>query len=308
MNRYFRFSILSIIVTYLLIFIGGLVRVSGAGMGCPDWPKCFDRWIPPTNISQVPEIYIEKFNLVLAWVEYMNRLFGALVGLIILISLILAFLYMRYNKQVFLSILAALLLTLVEGWLGSKLVDTVLDPFTITLHLILALIIIGLIIYSSINAYVSMKGNFEKNGNYPQKLKWFVLGILYCIIIEVIIGTEIRGGLDISRKENPLVEGVILLKMLGPFKYIHTILGLVLLVFAYNIKKILSQTPYPVSPIMLLSVNMMLVLFGMQILLGEILVFCDVKPIIQLFHMWFSSLLLGLSVLQYTCIRLSESK
>ena len=46
---------------------------------------------------------------------------------------------------------------------------------------------------------------------------------MVCIIIEIIIGTEIRGGLDIGRKENPLVEGVILLKMLGPFKYIHTI-------------------------------------------------------------------------------------
>ena len=40
----------------------------------------------------------------------------------------------------------------------------------------------------------------------------------------IIIGTEIRGGLDISRKDNPLVDGIILLKMLGPFKYIHTIL------------------------------------------------------------------------------------
>ena len=56
-------------------------------MGCPDWPKCFGRWIPPTNLSQLPD-YIdpEKFNLVLAWVEYLNRLFGALVGLIILIT------------------------------------------------------------------------------------------------------------------------------------------------------------------------------------------------------------------------------
>ena len=100
MNKYFRFSILSIIVTYLLIFIGGLVRVSGAGMGCPDWPKCFGRWIPPTSLSQLPD-YIdpEKFNLVLAWVEYLNRLSGAFVGFIILVSCVYAILHFKNNKR-----------------------------------------------------------------------------------------------------------------------------------------------------------------------------------------------------------------
>ena len=146
MKKYFRFSIASIFFTYLLIFVGGLVRVSGAGMGCPDWPKCFGRWIPPTNINQLPD-YIdpEKFNLVLAWVEYVNRLFGALVGSIILISCVFAVLHFKNYKKVTFSILLALFFTLVEGWLGSKLVDTVLDPITITIHLLLALIIIGLI-------------------------------------------------------------------------------------------------------------------------------------------------------------------
>ena len=139
------------VFTYLLIFIGGLVRVSGAGMGCPDWPKCFGRWIPPTSLSQLPD-YIdpEKFNLVLAWVEYLNRLFGALVGLIILITFILGYIHFKQSNKVFVPITAAFFLTLLEGWVGAKLVDTVLDPITITIHLLLALVIIGLIIYLSL--------------------------------------------------------------------------------------------------------------------------------------------------------------
>ena len=225
MKKYFQFSVISIVFTYLLIFIGGLVRVSGAGMGCPDWPKCFDRWIPPTNLDQLPD-YIdpEKFNLVLAWVEYLNRLFGALVGLIILVTCVFGLLYFKKHKSVTFSITLALFITLVEGWLGSKLVDTVLDPVTITLHLLLALIIIGLIIYSSIQSYYIIEGNFEKDSVYPEHIKYIILGIMVCVVVEIIIGTEIRGGLDISRKENPLIKGVILLKMLGPFKYIHTCL------------------------------------------------------------------------------------
>ena len=309
MKKYFRFSVLSIFVTYLLIFVGGLVRVSGAGMGCPDWPKCFGRWIPPTSLSQLPD-YIdpEKFNLVLAWVEYTNRLFGALVGIVILVSCVYALIHFKGHNKVTNSISLALLLTMVEGWLGSKLVDTVLDPITITLHLLLALVIIGLIIYSSIQSYSIIEGNFEKESLYPRYSQYIVLGIMICIIVEIIIGTEIRGGLDMGRKENPLVEGVILLKMLGPFKYIHTILGLVLLGLSIYFRKMIYDMNTSSSLCMIYSANFMLIIMGLQIILGESLVFFDVKPLVQLFHMWFSSLLLGLSVVQYTCWKLSKSK
>ena len=123
MKKYFQFSVISIVFTYLLIFFGGLVRVSGAGMGCPDWPKCFDRWIPPTKLDQLPD-YIdpEKFNLVLAWVEYLNRLFGAIVGLIILVTFVYGLLYFKDHKRVTFSITLALFFTLVEGWLGLSLI------------------------------------------------------------------------------------------------------------------------------------------------------------------------------------------
>ena len=306
MEKYFRFSTLSIVTTYLLIFFGGLVRVSGAGMGCPDWPKCFGRWIPPTNINQVPEIYIEKFNIVLAWVEYINRLFGAVVGLVILLSCFFAYLYFKKNKHIYIPILMALILTIVEGWLGSMLVHTVLDPITITLHLLLALIIIGLIIYSSIRAYIVIKGNFELNSNYPQRIKWLIFSLITCMVIEIIIGTEIRGALDMSRKDNPLIEGAILLNMLGSFKYAHTILGILLISITYYLRKILINLKLSCSRLMLFSVNSMFVIFFLQILSGEFLVFFDVKPVIQLFHMWFSSLLIGLGVVQYTCFKISK--
>ena len=77
MRYFFRFSLTTLFMTYLLIFIGGLVRVAGAGMGCPDWPKCFGRWIPPISVEQLPtHIDPAQFNFVLAWIEYCNRLFS----------------------------------------------------------------------------------------------------------------------------------------------------------------------------------------------------------------------------------------
>ena len=215
----------------------------------------------PTNINQVPEIYIEKFNIVLAWVEYVNRLFGAVVGLVILLSCLFAYLYFRNNKDVFYPILAALVLTLVEGWLGSVLVHSVLDPITITLHLLLALIIIGLLIYSSIRAYIVIKGDYEINSNYPKKIKWLIFSLMTLMIIEIIIGTEIRGALDISRKNHPLVKGAVLLKMLGSFKYAHTILGILLVSITYYMRNILINLGKSCSKLMLFSVNSMFAIF-----------------------------------------------
>lgn len=85
-----KFSFATIVVVFLLIAIGGIVRSSGAGMGCPDWPKCFDQWVPPTDVTELPanyqQIYQDRgyadttFNAVKTWTEYLNRLFGVLTG------------------------------------------------------------------------------------------------------------------------------------------------------------------------------------------------------------------------------------
>ena len=306
MNSFRRFSIITTVMTYLLIFIGGLVRVAGAGMGCPDWPKCFDRWIPPTSLDQVPLEFQDQFNVVLAWIEYSNRLFGALVGLAITITTYLAFKYYKDVSRIKWTALAAFLLTLVEGWLGSVLVDTVLNPITITLHLFLALIIVMLLLYATQEAYYLDNPNSEHSSSYPKNIEW-VFGLLAgTLLVEVILGTEIRGGLEMIHKENPMIDSQFLLQMLGPFKYIHTILGFIMTgIVGFLWVKCVKKSEHP-SSVMVYSTNGILGLMVTQLILGELLVFLEVIPLIQLFHMWIASWILGLVMIQYTAWKQSQ--
>ena len=103
-----KVAIGTVITVYLLILAGGIVRSTGSGMGCPDWPKCFGSWVPPTNVSQLPAdyqaIYGSKlkgevvFNVYKTWTEYINRLLGVLTGFLILGTLLSSIIYYKTNK------------------------------------------------------------------------------------------------------------------------------------------------------------------------------------------------------------------
>ncbi|MFM7288684.1 MAG: COX15/CtaA family protein, partial [Bacteroidota bacterium] len=155
-----RWNRLTLITVLLLILAGGIVRSSGSGMGCPDWPLCFGQWIPPLYEEELPanyqEIYAERgykdtrFNALKTWIEYLNRLLGALTGLFVLVQAVLAWRLRRARlssnqdnfksatNSAFLWALLALMLVLVQGGIGAWVVATHLQGSVVTLHLVVA--------------------------------------------------------------------------------------------------------------------------------------------------------------------------
>ena len=172
---------ISLFLLYILILAGGVVRCTGSGMGCPDWPKCFGMYIPPTSVDQLPENYEkifvegrikknerlssvlsffglnklsekiksdpeikkgESFNVFKTWTEYINRLIGALVGLSLLFVFLCSIFLKPLNRKLILLSFLSLVLVFFQAWVGSIVVSTNLLSGLITFHVIVALLII----------------------------------------------------------------------------------------------------------------------------------------------------------------------
>lgn len=194
----------TIVAVYFLILVGGLVRASGAGMGCPDWPRCFDRWVPPTREGQLPAdyqtLYAERgyaetrFNPVKTWTEYVNRLIGVSIGLLVFATLIGSLRFWRARRSVTWWSLAAFLLVGFEGWLGSVVVQSNLEPWVITLHMVAALLVVGALLVA-----LDQASKDEPRGEPALEDAWLgrlLIAALALTLAQIALGTQVREEVD----------------------------------------------------------------------------------------------------------------
>jgi heme a synthase len=234
LNSYRRISLITVIAVYFLILVGGIVRSTGSGMGCPDWPKCFGSLIPPTSIEQLPvnyqEIYLQKrisknerfvstlsnlgfselaatiandksilieeeFNVTKTWIEYINRLIGVLIGFLIILTVWKSLPLWKIDRIIPLVSISSLVLVLFQGWIGSLVVSTNLLSWMITFHMLLALALVCLLIYGYHRSKKII--GFEKQVFlFSKKVKWIlVLGIIL-MVVQIVLGTQVREMID----------------------------------------------------------------------------------------------------------------
>ncbi|MGD9489133.1 MAG: heme A synthase [Calditrichaceae bacterium] len=308
MKTFRKLALISTIATYVLIFVGGLVRVSGAGLGCPDWPKCFGRWIPPTDIGQLPAgMDPSLFNFTLAWIEYINRLTGMIVGLLIAATGLMAIIKMRkYPKILYPSILAALLVAF-QGWQGSRVVSSALEPFIITIHLILALLIVSLLIFVTQQSYSIEKNSMLVQGEFKKYKMW--AGILWLVTLsQIVLGTQIRSVLRMISENYPLLPTSEWMDMIGPVVNVHTVFGILitgltimLVTRLYNDKQVFH------GPVKLISVTL-IVLVGFQMVIGLGFKAAGIEPVLQVTHLWIASLMIGGELILYTMFNYAENR
>lgn len=233
-QSYIKLAWATMIAIYLVILAGSLVRMTGSGMGCPDWPKCFGYYIPPTDVEQVlwkpGKVYFDgqmivhedvlyesngdltssstfspanwteytkhsyaKFNAQHTWIEYINRLIGALSGFFVLALFVMGFRSWRKGDlgglDVFLGFVLLILLGF-QAWLGKTVVDSNLAPLKITFHMFGALAIVALLLWM-------IKRADGLVNILPTSIKTIGWVSFVLILVQIYLGTQVRQEVDV---------------------------------------------------------------------------------------------------------------
>lgn len=325
-----RFAWVSLIFVYLVITAGSIVRMTGSGMGCPDWPKCFGYTIPPTETSQVAweagrdfrrgqmivhdieyegsvqerllrarehftsgerfdernwEVYTKHdyttFNATHTWIEFINRLIGALTGIPVLILFVISLIFgVRSRKWTYFLLAAGGVFMLgFEAWLGKLVVDGNLIPGSITIHMFGSMVLVVLLL-------VIIRRKRDEKQVVQKRTRRLLLATFVLTIIQILLGTQVREEVDVIAKSGLdrsdwISQLPIIFEIHRSFSWLLLILAAAWLFYASREKSAVREQFLAGA------------LMGFQLLAGVILTYAGMPQFLQPAHLVAGILLFG---------------
>ena len=293
-------------------------------MGCPDWPKCFGQWIPPTSVEQLPGNYKElysahrdkknqkfarylslvgleatavriredkailqeaDFNPTKTWIEYVNRLVGVAIGGFIILLFWSSLKFRKTIPSIFLYSALTLVAVIIQGWFGSIVVSTNLTNWTITIHMMVALLIVAFLIYLYHKSNPTDGSKIEVSTG----LKILLASSSIALLIQIVVGTEVREAVDVIATE--MADRNMWIARLGSEFLIHRSFSLVVLLLNVLLVLKLRKTSYDKA----LSRNLIILILG-TLLTGAGMGYLGVLPLLQPVHLLLATVTFGVQL------------
>jgi cytochrome c oxidase assembly protein subunit 15 len=300
--RFRKLALTTVLFVYFLILVGGAVRASGAGMGCPDWPTCFGRWIPPTSEQQLPanyqQIYADRgyaqtrFNPTKTWIEYLNRLLGVTIGLLILATMVAARRYWNHDRTVSLVAVGAFAAVAFQGWLGSRVVASNLQPGMITLHMLMAQFIVALLIYGLVRSQRAVASPDGLDSLSP-RFRVVLIVAMAMILLQMVMGTQVREAIDIIARALEADTRNQWIERLPPIFLVHRSFSSIILFTNLWLVWQLWKHLAPGQLLRKMGVLLAVILVA-TILMGVVMDRLHVPAVAQPLHLWFASIIFGI--------------
>ncbi len=312
--RFRKLATVTLLAVYFLILVGAGVRASGAGMGCPDWPTCFGQWIPPTAESQLPanyqEIYANSgyadtgFNVVKTWTEYLNRLAGVTIGFLIFLTALVSWPLRKFYQSVAVASIAAFFMVGFQGWLGARVVSSNLQPGMITLHMLMALAIVGTLLFALAQSRRQIMATQPVLGIDKRFSMWLGV-VLGMTVLQVAMGTQVREMTDIIRESQGEELRPLWIEAMPWFFYVHRSFS-ALMLFANLWLAYLLITSLGWMHTLTRFTFAMIAVTGVSVISGATLGHLGMPALVQPLHLLAATALFGLQFMIWMSYRHSR--
>jgi len=242
-----RLAFLTAFFAYLQIALGGVVRVTGSGLGCPDWPLCHGRPYPAADIHSI--------------IEYSHRSVGTITGVLLIGTVALAWVVFRQRRPLVAWLATASLVAIAaEGALGGVVVANELASWLVLVHLGLAMIILGFLIATAVMSLPASTGASEPSF---RRLAAVAAALTYGLLLTG--STVVASSADEGCRAWPLCASGFAFDFAGANAFTMLHRGAVLVIGAVLVYTLIQALRHPATKAAALAT---LVVLGLQVAVG----------------------------------------
>ena len=283
MTRLQKLSIATTASTLLLIAVGGLVRATDSGLGCPGWPTCFGRWIPPFEYHAI--------------IEYSHRLLASVVLVLIGIQTFVAWRDYGRVKQITRPATLAAILVLVQAGLGGIVVEGGLEATLVTLHFSTAMALLGVLSHITASSFCTVKLPMKGPSIAGSDASFARLTVVTAAATGVllVVGAYVRAeSAGLSFRDWPLMDGRLVPTLDGAatWMFVHRVFAAFVLVLVIWLA-IRARTMVNRSKDLVVLSTVALLLYAAQILVGAANVWTELSSAAVTAHVTLSAMIWG---------------